>query len=235
MHSSAAARPTSGCEPAPSPSVTCAPSWISRSALDVVRACASVLATTNSTPFRPAEIMLLTALPPPPPTPNAVMRGLSPVMSGFLRLMVMSSSFPPFLPLRRCGCRMGLSPLQLETLSQPLTHALEPSAGARPPDTQHVPAMAALEAGHLRVDQQPDRRREGRPLRRLRQARHAKRTADAHVASEDPPRRLGQAGELACATGQHDPLADQSTEAGMVELVAHHLERLLDARPDDAV
>ena len=55
MHSSAAARPTSGCEPAPRPSVTCAPSWISRSDLDMVSACASVLATTNSTPFSPAR------------------------------------------------------------------------------------------------------------------------------------------------------------------------------------
>ena len=83
MHSSAAARPTSGCEPAPRPSVTCAPSWISRSAFDMVSACASVLATTNSTPRSPAVIMLLTALPPPPPTPNTVMRGFSSVISGF--------------------------------------------------------------------------------------------------------------------------------------------------------
>src|SRR6185369_17532299 len=42
--------------------------------LDLVSACASVLATTKSTPCRPAAIMLLTALPPAPPTPNTVMR-----------------------------------------------------------------------------------------------------------------------------------------------------------------
>src|SRR5262245_17312321 len=42
--------------------------------LDMVSACASVLATTNATPCRPAAIMLLTALPPAPPTPNTVMR-----------------------------------------------------------------------------------------------------------------------------------------------------------------
>ena len=79
----AAARPTSGCDPAPRPSVTWAPSWMRRSALDMVRACASVFATTNSTPRKPAVIMLLTALPPPPPTPNTVIRGFSSVMSGF--------------------------------------------------------------------------------------------------------------------------------------------------------
>src|SRR5262245_48136663 len=98
MHSSAAARPTSGCEPAPSPSVTAAPSWIRRSDFDCDRACASVLATTNSTPRKPALIMLLTALPPPPPTPKTVIRGLSSVMSGFCRLMLMS--LVPFRPNR---------------------------------------------------------------------------------------------------------------------------------------
>jgi hypothetical protein len=38
--------------------------------------------------------MLLTALPPPPPTPKTVMRGLSSVISGFCRLIVIS--FVPF-------------------------------------------------------------------------------------------------------------------------------------------
>src|SRR6266550_4161369 len=39
-----------------------------------VCACASVLATMKSTPCSPAAIMLLTALPPAPPTPNTIMR-----------------------------------------------------------------------------------------------------------------------------------------------------------------
>jgi hypothetical protein len=63
-----------------------------RSALDVVSACASVLATTKSTPISPLVIMLLTALPPAPPVPNTVIRGLSSRMSGIFRLMVMSAS-----------------------------------------------------------------------------------------------------------------------------------------------
>src|SRR5262245_3544581 len=45
-----------------------------RLALDLASAWASVLATTKSTPCRPAAIMLLTALPPAPPTPNTVRR-----------------------------------------------------------------------------------------------------------------------------------------------------------------
>jgi hypothetical protein len=63
-----------------------------RSAFDMLSAWASVLATTKSTPRSPAVIMLLTALPPAPPTPNTVIRGLSSRMSGILRLMVMGAS-----------------------------------------------------------------------------------------------------------------------------------------------
>ena len=37
--------------------------------------------------------MLLTALPPAPPTPNTVIRGLSSVRSGTLRLIVMVACF----------------------------------------------------------------------------------------------------------------------------------------------
>ncbi len=48
--SSAAARPISGREPAPSPCVICRPSWMRVSALLMARLCASVLATTKSTP-----------------------------------------------------------------------------------------------------------------------------------------------------------------------------------------
>src|SRR5262249_42613766 len=63
-----------------------------RSAFDMVSACASVLATTKSTPCKPAAIMLLTALPPAPPTPNTVMRGFSSRMSGIFKLIVIVAS-----------------------------------------------------------------------------------------------------------------------------------------------
>src|SRR4051812_35786635 len=42
--------------------------------MDWVRAWASVFATRNSTPPSPAEIMRLTALEPPPPTPTTLMQ-----------------------------------------------------------------------------------------------------------------------------------------------------------------
>jgi len=76
--------------PAPRPSVTLAPIWILRGALDCASDWASVFAMTNSTPSSFDEIMLLTALPPAPPTPRTVIRGFSSVISGALSLIVMT-------------------------------------------------------------------------------------------------------------------------------------------------
>ena len=85
MLSSAAAEPTDGRAPAPRPSVTFRPIWIFDADFDCCRACASVFATTNSTPSSSFSIMLLTALPPAPPTPNTVIRGLSSSCPGMER------------------------------------------------------------------------------------------------------------------------------------------------------
>ena len=75
--SSAAARPTSGRAPAPRPWVMVLPSCTLRSVRPAASACASVLQETNSTPSRCEVIMLLTALPPAPPTPTTVIFGFS--------------------------------------------------------------------------------------------------------------------------------------------------------------
>ncbi|MNY16242.1 hypothetical protein D3C86_1494980 [compost metagenome] len=80
IDSSAAACPISANDPAPSPSVTVGPSWISRGAFDMDKAWASVFATINSAPSRSCMIMLLTALPPPPPTPMTAILGLRSLM-----------------------------------------------------------------------------------------------------------------------------------------------------------
>jgi hypothetical protein len=69
LSSSAARAPTSGFEPAPRPRVTDAPRRISFDAFERSSACASVLATMNSTPSMLAASMCSMALPPPPPTP----------------------------------------------------------------------------------------------------------------------------------------------------------------------
>ncbi len=63
-----------------------------------------------------------------------------------------------------------------------------------------------LEVGELRIDQEPGRDREGRPLGRLRQCADAERAADTHLAIEDMGREIGEAGQLARAAGEdHAP------------------------------
>ena len=173
--SSAAARPTSGCEPAPRPCVTPTPIWMIRAAFDEDSAWASVFATTNSQPRRPASIMLLTALPPAPPTPKTVMRGLSSRMSGACRLMVMtfspSSRLSPtsarparlFHPWRRLPDRARTQPVS-KALANPLPDL--PDVAVRPGALAKA-ARARLEVlgmRDLRIDEKPDRCREGRAL-----------------------------------------------------------------------
>jgi hypothetical protein len=72
-----------------------------RLARDEARACASVLATMKSTPERPAAIMLLTALPPAPPTPQTMMCGFNSFSLGAFRLM--GIFLPLSLGVRLCG------------------------------------------------------------------------------------------------------------------------------------
>src|SRR4029077_12463783 len=137
-------------------------------------------------PRSPAVIMLFTALPPPPPTPNTQIRGLSSVMSGFLRLIVIVLSFA-FLPPSPLRPFRALPAFFLETVSQPLTHALKRAPGSGHARLEACPALVALEVGELGIDQQPDRGREGRTLGRLRQPGDAERAPDPDVAAKHAP------------------------------------------------
>ncbi|MBT9142715.1 MAG: hypothetical protein DDT29_01109 [Dehalococcoidia bacterium] len=67
--SSAACAPISGLAPAPRPLVNFSPICNLHSELAKYSACASVFTEINSTPRKPAAIIRLTALLPPPPTP----------------------------------------------------------------------------------------------------------------------------------------------------------------------
>ena len=142
-----------------------------RSAFELVSAWASVLATMKSTPTRPDTIMLLTALPPAPPTPQTMMRGFSSRSSGIFRLIVIAwplvrssrSHRPCFSVVTGSGVPPP-SPRMLETVLQP------------PADTVHVavrpgrlqgnvtPGFEVFDTRDLRVDQQTDAGREGRAL-----------------------------------------------------------------------
>src|ERR1700721_1385565 len=204
MTSWAAAAPTSGCDPAPRPWVTWVPICTMRCAFDIVSACASVLATTKSTPCRPALIILLTALPPAPPTPNTVMRGLSSRMSGIFRLMLMVASClrRPW-PTGRAGAPPadGSNGWKLffgssEALAKPSSDPGDVAAGPRH-EMPRFPRFEVFEMRRLRIDEEAGRDREGRALGVLRQAADAERPTDSYWAGEKRGAKLGQAGWLA--------------------------------------
>src|SRR5215207_1962547 len=213
-----------------------------RSALERVRACASVFATTKSTPWRPASIMLLTALPPAPPTPKTVIRGLSSRTSGILRLIVMACLFMESASRApSVGCLCGLSarvrPAHQNQLDPGLRNGLHSETVFQPSaDSGHVAVRAGCQASarglrlevldprDLRINEEADRRGERRALRRLGQPGDAEGTSDADLPIEDLPREVGNAGELAGAPGQNHPPSRFSPRTGGLEAVAHQLE-----------
>ena len=78
--SSAAALPTSGSAPAPSPLVNCVPICILFSQGESARICESVLTTTYSAQLIRASIILLMALLPAPPTPMTFILALPEIL-----------------------------------------------------------------------------------------------------------------------------------------------------------
>ncbi len=84
-----------------------------------------------------------------------------------------------------------------------------------------------LDMGDLRIDQQTDRRREGRALARFRQPLDPERPAGTpDLAAENPPRHLRQAGELAGAARQHNAPPGSGRETGIRQPVAYQFEDL---------
>jgi len=74
VSSSAAFLPISGLAPAPRPRVRPAPIWTLTGTRARSSTCRSVLVAMNSTLWMPAFTMVLTAFPPPPPTPITLIR-----------------------------------------------------------------------------------------------------------------------------------------------------------------
>src|SRR3954453_23628550 len=207
--SSAAALTISGLEPGPRPSVTCRPIWMMRSAREDVSAWASVLATTKSTPTSPETIMLLTALPPAPPTPHTMMRGFSSRSSGALISIVMSASLPlapagaplvSVIPKAAAATRQPGS--SSKTLLQPAPDPCDVSVVGRVVADRAVLRPQMFEARRLRIDHQPDGGGEGRAFRRLRQPFDAERATHARLRRDDGAGDIGKAAELARAARQ---------------------------------
>src|ERR1700730_3229057 len=167
-----------------------------RSAFDRVSACASVLATTKSQPTNPAVIMLLTAFPPAPPTPNTVIRGLSSLMSGIFRLIVIAASPERrherrcIRPVRRRPTRSNDGQSLLEALAKPSSHLRKIAVGPRH-ELSRTPRFELFEMRHLWIDEEAGRDRERRPLGGLGKSADAERPADPHPASQDSRGGLG--------------------------------------------
>src|SRR3954447_5064437 len=107
--------------------------------------------------------MLLTALPPAPPTPATMMRGLSSRSSGALRLIAIAlTSF-------------------LETFLQPSPDASDVTVCSRCREIRLPVRLEMLHGRELRIDRQPDGSREAGTLCRFRQALDADRPPETNL------------------------------------------------------
>src|SRR3954471_23478203 len=193
-----------------------------RCAFDMVSACASVLATTKSTPCSPAVIMLLTALPPAPPTPKTVIRGFSSLMSGGVRLSAMVASLTTRALVHPGRRPRGLVKIvwlldrSSEALAKPSSDLPEITVSPCP-ELPRMPRFDVFQMSVLRIDQQTGWHREGRALGLAGQTAEAERAADAHGTAENPGGKLGNAGELRCAAAQDNPRPRLCREGGIRE------------------
>src|SRR6476646_5971793 len=143
---------------------------MTRLAIDMLSACASVLATMKSTPCSPAAIILLMALPPAPPTPNTTMRAF------ISRISVVLVMFASWRSDRNEGARFatcmpcGLLPLWLRLdvpVGAQLVHGCRLSrrlgrrTAEQPPHLQAVPSSPWLPSSRQspEVAQPPNDRR----------------------------------------------------------------------------
>src|SRR5947207_471409 len=218
--SSAALRPTSGLEPAPSPCVSLAPSWTLTGAGELRSACMSVLATMKSTPVNCAAIMRLTALPPPPPRPITLIfaaacgassssksgrraRSRSIRSSSCGRAAARRVRTPPSLLVvaKSGGCSPPRDRPPLEDFTEPSHESPAPAAETRaarvrPRGRRLLPARA--------VQREPHPGGVRRALHHLREAAEGKRHAPAHGLIEDRFRELGHALHDRAATRDDD-------------------------------
>ena len=191
--------------------------------------------------------MLLTALPPAPPTPMTVMRGLSSygrcgavdrlsVMFGLQsvrRLVMLRRSMPAALVARTATAPPGSLRAQKFSRNQCPSRPIRAVRLVRL--RSHAAAAAVRPRPRWRIGEQAGRGREGRAAGRLGQPADADRPADADLLVEDQ-RRPARARR---ASWQAPPVSTTRRPAILskplaLEPGAHQLEGLLEARLDDA-
>src|SRR5262245_652522 len=251
--SSAAPLPTSGLEPAPSPWVSLAPSWIFTGAGEARSACRSVLATMKSTPVNSAAIMRLTALPPPPPRPITLIfaaGGTSSSSKSGRRVRSFSiESSPDGTAVRRRPARVRFpSPAAPAENSG----ACRSPAGGRPPledftePSGQAPSQPREDGAVVGVDGRRTARLAARAVEGqsdpgavdggahdVGQATDLGRNPPAHGLVEDCLGQLGHAFHDRAAARHHHPGGGRALEAGLGQVARDQREDLLHARLDD--
>src|SRR5712692_2583597 len=216
--SSAASRPRVQSPPEPRPRVSLRPMLTRMSAWQRSSAWTSVLTATKSTPFRDAEIMRLTALPPPPPAPMTLIRARPFSMSAFMS--------PSCVGIRKLYWD-DASEIRLEEVTQPphgfLVRGAEGGVLA--------PVVAGLEAGSPLDEAGGDRER--RPAGAVRQPREPVRQAQADRSVEDRLGGVGGAHQARPAAGDHDPGRQEAVVPALADLVMGQHEDLAHPGPDD--
>src|SRR5207237_3794472 len=154
-------------------------------------------------------IMLLTALPPAPPTPKTVMRGLSSLMSGGVRLsaMVCLSIYARFDSPRPTAAELvkfqWAGKDSSEALAKPSSDLSEITVSPCP-ELPRMPRFDVFKMSVLRIDEQTRGSRERCALRLTGQPAEPERTADTHRPAAHLGRDFANAGELRRATAQHN-------------------------------
>src|SRR5262245_18915417 len=245
--SSAAFRPISGSEPAPSPAVSRAPSWILTGAGDDFRACRSVLATMNSTPVNLASIIRLIALEPPPPIPMTLILAASRSSSSsntgcHPRVSAISSSLlfcgdclvqPEQSARHRPALRRHVSTVHSIDRLQQLTEP-SPHAPAHPLHEGSARRLGhGLDAPHRAGQSQPHGGGIRGALDDIAESSESGRRAPADGHVEDLLGQLGHAAHHRGAARDDHARGRHIFEPGTREVPRHEREDFLDSRLDD--
>src|SRR5258708_1659293 len=119
-----------------------------------------------------------------------------------------------------------------EALAKPSSDPCDIAAPCR--RVPRSPRFEMLKMRRLRVDQQPRRDGECRPLRFLRQSGNAERSPEPHRAAQNLRGKLGHAGELARPAGKHHAPARLGCERPSRQAIADHFQYFFHAWLDDA-
>src|SRR5215471_3564066 len=139
--------------------------------------------------------MLLTALPPAPPTPKTVIRGFSSRISGIFRLMLMVASCVRGRMHRRASpaeSRPGFESHHSRWSKAFAKPSSDPSDVAARPRSElpRMPRPKVLQMSELRIDQEARRHRKSRSPGDLGQARNAQRPTETNRPPKDAGRKI---------------------------------------------